>query len=147
VGEVFMVKQVSVFLENRAGRLYDVCSLLGKNNINIRALSLADTSDFGILRLIVDDPDKAIKILKDEKFTVSPTEVVAIEIDDKPGGLAGILSILNENEINVEYMYAFLAKIPEKAILIFRFENPAEVLKKLKKYNVKTISSADLYKM
>ncbi|MGC8764592.1 MAG: ACT domain-containing protein [Brevinematia bacterium] len=142
-----MVKQVSVFLENKAGRLYDVCDLLGRNNINIRALSVADTSDFGILRLIVNEPDLAISILKDNKFTVSSTDVIAIEIDDKPGGLAEILKIFNENSINVEYMYAFLAKIPNKAILIFRFDNPDDVLEKLKKNNVKTISSAELYKL
>ncbi|MEJ5284936.1 MAG: ACT domain-containing protein [Brevinematales bacterium] len=142
-----MVKQVSVFLENRAGRIYDVCNLLGKNGINIRALSVADTSDFGILRLILDNPDKAIKILKEEKFTVSSTDVVAIEISDKPGGLAEILKIFDENSINVEYMYAFLAKIPEKAILIFRFDNTEEVIEKLKKKNVKLISSEELYKL
>lgn len=142
-----MVKQVSVFLENRAGRIYDVCNLLGKNEINIRALSVADTSDFGILRLILDNPDKAIKILKDEKFTVSSTDVVAIEISDKPGGLAEILKIFDENSINVEYMYAFLAKIPEKAILIFRFDNTEEVIEKLKKKNIKLISSEELYKL
>ncbi len=142
-----MVKQISVFLENRAGRLYDVCNILGKNNINIRALSVADTSDFGILRLIVDNPEKALKILKDENFTVSLTDVIAIEISDKPGGLSEILKIFDESSINVEYMYAFLAKIPEKAILIFRFENPKEVVEKLKKRNVTLISGEELYKL
>ncbi len=142
-----MVTQVSIFLENRAGRLFDVCNILGKNGINIRALSVADTSDFGILRLIVDNPQEAIRILKEEKFTVSSTDVVAIEIDDKPGGLAEILKIFNENSINVEYMYAFLAKIPNKAILIFRFDNLDEVVEKLNKHNVKMITSEDLYKL
>ncbi len=142
-----MVKQISIFLENRAGRIYDVCNILGKNGINIRALSVADTSDFGILRLILDNPNKAISLLKEAKFTVSLTDVVAIEISDKPGGLAEILKIFDENSINVEYMYAFLAKIPEKAILIFRFDNTEEVIEKLKKKNVKLISSEDLYKL
>ncbi|MCX7821220.1 MAG: ACT domain-containing protein [Brevinematales bacterium] len=142
-----MVKQVSVFLENRAGRIYDVCNLLGKNGINIRALSVADTSDFGILRLILDNPEKAINVLKEAKFTVSSTDVVAIEISDKPGGLAEILKIFDENSINVEYMYAFLAKIPEKAVLIFRFDNTEEIVEKLKKKNIKLISSEELYKL
>jgi len=145
--EDFMVKQVSIFLENVAGRLYEITKLLGNNNINIRALSLADTSDFGILRLIVDQPDKTVELLKNENYTVSSTDVIAIEIDDKPGGLAKILELLYKNQINVEYMYAFLAKIPEKAILIFRFDDNKKVLNELKNYGVKFIEGEELYKM
>ncbi len=142
-----MVKQVSIFLENRTGRLFDVTKLLSDHNLNIRALSVADTSDFGILRLIVDNPDKAIEVLKQGNYTVSATDVVAIEVMDKPGGLAKILGIFDDNGINVEYMYAFLAKIPDKAILIFRFEDNKEVMEKLKGKDVALIGAKDLYNL
>jgi hypothetical protein len=142
-----MVKQVSIFLENRAGRLFEVTKLLADNKLNIRALSVADTSDFGILRLIVDDPDKAIDVLKKENYTVSAAEVVAIEVDDKPGGLSKILNFFDHNQINVEYMYAFLAKIPDKAVLIFRFDNNKSVLEKLQGKDIKMIHAKDLYNL
>ncbi len=142
-----MVKQVSIFLENRAGRLYEVSSLMAKNNLNIRALSIADTSDFGILRLIMNDPDKTIEVLKKENYTVSATDVLAIEVDDKPGGLAKILGIFNENRINIEYMYAFLGKLPNRAIMIFRFDNNKLVLEKLSNKDVKFIEAKDLYNL
>jgi hypothetical protein len=142
-----MVKQVSVFLENRAGRLYEVSRLLAGKNLNIRALSIADTSDFGILRLIVDDPDRAIDNLKKENYTVSATDVLAIEVEDKPGGLAKILGIFGENRINIEYMYAFLGKLPGKAIMIFRFDNNKLVLEKLQNKEVKFIDAKDLYSL
>lgn len=142
-----MVKQVSIFLENRAGRLYEVSNTLARNKLNIRALSIADTSDFGILRLIMNDPDRAIDILKKESYTVSATDVLAIEVDDNPGGLAKILGIFDENKINIEYMYAFLGKLPEKAIMIFRFDNNKLVLEKLKTKDVKFIDAKDLYSL
>lgn len=142
-----MVKQVSIFLENRSGRLYEVTKLLASEKLNVRALSVADTSDFGILRLIVDDPDRAMEVLKREKYTVSAADVVAIEVEDSPGGLSKVLGVFEENGINVEYMYAFLAKIPEKAIMIFRFEDNKTVLEKLKKVNVKIIRAEELYRL
>lgn len=142
-----MVKQVSIFLENRAGRLAEVTKLMSDNQINIRALSVADTSDFGILRLIVNDPDKAIKILKDSNYTVSAADVVAIEVEDQPGGLAKILGIFDESNLNVEYMYAFLAKIPEKAVLIFRFDDNKTVMEKLKNKDIRIIGEKELYNL
>jgi hypothetical protein len=142
-----MVKQVSIFLENRAGRLAEVTKLLSDNQLNIRALSVADTSDFGILRLIVNDPDKAIGVLKGANYTVSAAEVVAIEVDDRPGGLARILGIFDENRINVEYMYAFLAKIPDKAVLIFRFDDNKSVIEKLKNKDIRLIGAKELYNL
>lgn len=142
-----MVKQVSIFLENRAGRLAEVTKLLSDNQLNIRALSVADTSDFGILRLIVNDPDKAIKVLKDSNYTVSAAEVVAVEVMDQPGGLAKILGIFDQNKINVEYMYAFLAKIPDKAVLIFRFDDNKTVVEKLKNQDIRIISEKELYNL
>ena len=106
--ESMKVEQISIFLENKAGRLAEVTRILGKGGINIRALSLADTSDFGILRLIVNDHEKAKQILKDNGFTVGRTEVIAVEVEDRPGGLNSILEILFKANINVEYMYAFV---------------------------------------
>ncbi len=140
-----MVKQVSIFLENRSGRLHEVTRLLAENKLNIRALSIADTSDFGILRLIIDNPDKAIEVLKKGNYTVSATDVLAIEVNDKPGGLATILGIFDENQINIEYMYAFLGKLPDKAIMIFRFDNNKLVMEKLKNKNVNFVDAKDLY--
>src|SRR5512133_1303085 len=97
------VEQISIFIENKSGRLAEVSRILGEDNINIRALSLADTSDFGILRLIVNDCEKAKAVLKDKGFTVSKTEVVAVEVPDRPGGLSSILQTLDAVQINVEY--------------------------------------------
>jgi len=115
------VEQISIFIENKSGRLAEVTSILGLAGVNIRALALADTTDFGILRLIVNDCDKAINALKDKGFTVSKTEVVAVEVPDQPGGLAGILHVLDNDSINVEYMYAFVERCGANAVIIFRF--------------------------
>ncbi len=125
------VKQISIFLENRAGRLNSVVSYLGEANVNIRALSLADTSDFGILRMIVDQPERAQKVLADKEFTYSLTDVIAVEVPDKPGGLGRVLAALERDGINVEYMYAFVEKSGDAAVIIFRFEEiekAAEIL-------------------
>ncbi len=117
------VEQISIFLENKSGRLADVTGVLAKAGINIRALTLADTTDFGILRLIVNDTEKAKQVLKDNDFTVGKTEVIAVEVKDDPGGLATILDVIQRENINVEYMYAFLEKHEDKAIIIFRFDD------------------------
>lgn len=114
------IEQLSIFLENKAGRLAEVTDVLASADVNIRALSLADTSDFGILRLIVNDREKAKIALKAAGFTVGLTSVVAVEVPHKPGGLNAILQLLGSKGINVEYMYAFLQK-GENAVLIFRF--------------------------
>jgi hypothetical protein len=140
-----MIKQVSIFIENRAGRLYEISKLLGDNNINIRALSLADTSDFGILRLIVDKPDEATALLKKNNFAVSETNVVAIEVSDTPGGLANILKIFNDNKINVEYMYAFVEE-GNKAVIAFRFDDD-KAKDKLKKAGVKLMKAEEIYNL
>ncbi|OGV51309.1 MAG: amino acid-binding protein [Lentisphaerae bacterium GWF2_44_16] len=118
-----LIKQISVFLENRAGRLFEIAELLGNENINIRALSLADASDFGVIRLIVDKPEKAAERLKKEGFSVGLTSVVAVEVPDNPGGLASVLKVMTDAGINVEYMYAFVEKTSDNAIVIFRLEN------------------------
>ena len=126
------VEQISIFLENKSGRLADVTEVLAKADINIRALALADTTDFGILRLIVNDTEKAKLVLKENDFTVGKTEVIAIEVTDKPGGLAQILSIIHKEGLNVEYMYAFLEKHEKKAIIIFRFDDLEKAIEILK---------------
>ena len=141
------VEQISVFLENRAGRLAEVAEILGKNGINIRALSLADTTDFGILRLIVNDREKAKEVLKEAGFTVGITEVVAVEVDDEPGGLAKILTPLSEEGINVEYMYAFVEKSRNKAVLIFRFENTDKAIEVLTKNNITILDGEQVYSL
>ena len=138
------ITQISVFLENRKGRLYEVCSLLGKNKINIRALTIAETPEFGILRIVVDKPQEAIKILKNNGFTANLTDIVAVEVEDKPSGLAGILKILSAGDINVEYMYGFLEKASDKALLVFRFEEPDKAIKILRKNKVKVINKGDI---
>ena len=125
------IRQVSVFLENKVGRVMEITEVLGENKINLRALSLADTSDFGILRMIVDNVDRAIMSLKDKGFIVKETEVVAVEVPDKPGGLAQVLEILCIANINVEYMYAFFEQPKDKALLIFRFENSEKAIEVL----------------
>ena len=115
------IKQISVFIENKAGRLHDVAKVLSDNKINIRALSLAETSDFGVLRMIVDKPDEAVKVIKANNFTVRITEVVAVEVPDKVGGLAGVLKIMDSANINIEYMYAFVEKKTRKRHTDFPF--------------------------
>jgi len=121
-------RQISVFLENKVGRILEITEILGRNNINIRALSLADTSDFGILRMIVDDVEKTVNVLKKKDFIVKESHVVAVEVEDKPGGLATVLKVLGKKNINVEYMYAFFEQPQDKALLIFRFEDPDEAI-------------------
>lgn len=122
------VEQISIFIENKSGRLAEVTGILGKEGVNIRALSLADTSDFGILRLIVDRPQRAFEILRCNAFTVSKTEVVGVEVPDRPGGLASILSVLDKSSVNVEYMYAFVERSGGNAVIIFRFDQVDEAI-------------------
>jgi hypothetical protein len=141
------VEQISVFLENKAGRLAEVTKVLGEGGINIRALSLADTTDFGILRLIVDQYDKAREILKQHGFTVGKTEVVAIEVPDRPGGLAWVLQILSDSDVNVEYMYAFVQHSGKNAVIIFRFDNLEKAIELLKKQGVRIYSGQEVYQL
>jgi len=139
-----MVKQISVFLENKSGRLLEVCEVLGKVGVNIRALSLADTLDFGILRLIVDDSNKATGALRDGGFTVKETEVLAVEVKDRPGGLGEILAVLAAAGANVEYMYAFVEKSGEEAVVVFRVEDTGKGAKLLGAKGVKMLTSAEV---
>ena len=141
------VEQISVFLENKAGRLAEVTKVLGEGGINIRALSLADTTDFGILRLIVDQYDKARDILKQHGFTVGKTEVVAIEVPDRPGGLAWVLQILSDSDVNVEYMYAFVQHSGKNAVIIFRFDNLERAIELLQQQGVRIYSGQEVYQL
>jgi hypothetical protein len=145
--ETMKVEQISIFLENKAGRLAEVTGTLGKAGINIRALALADTSDFGILRLIVNDHEKAKQVLKEHGFTVGRTEVVAVEVEDRPGGLNNILQILFENGINVEYMYAFVQQSGQNAVIIFRFDDIDNAVDVLRQNDVTVIGGEKLYAM
>jgi len=141
------VEQISVFLENKTGRLSEVTGILSEAGVNIRALALADTSDFGVLRLIVDANERAISALKENGFTVGKTEVVAAEVEDKPGGLHNILQTLRAQGINVEYMYAYVRHTGQDAVMIFRFDNIQGAIDVLKKNGVTVIDGQHLYNM
>ena len=141
------VKQISVFLENKSGRLARVTEILEENQVNIRALSIADTSDFGILRIIVNEPEKAFKALKVEGFTLSETEVIAVEVSDTPGGLASALKILDESKINIEYLYAFLEKCSEKALVVFRVEQVDKAIEVLGQNGINVVRDKDVYQL
>jgi hypothetical protein len=136
--------QISIFLENRKGRLYGVCALLGKNKINIRALTIAESEEFGILRIVVDNPQKASAVLKANGFTASLTDIVAVEVSDRPGGLAAILKIFSQSNINVEYMYGFVEKKADQALLVFRFDHPDKAISLLKKKKIKVVGKKDI---
>lgn len=139
------VDQISIFLENKSGRLAEVTRVLGNAGINVRALSLADTSDFGILRLIVNDSAKAVEVLKQHQFTVSMTQVVAVEVPDRPGGLAHILDILQKENINVEYMYAFVERSSDNAVIIFRFDEIDRAIKTLTSKGITVLEGKKVY--
>lgn len=142
-----LVKQISVFLENKSGRLAEVTKILGSNNIDISALSIADTTDFGILRLIVNQPEIAEKILQENGFTVSGTSVIAIAVADEPGGLAVALEVLDREAIGIEYMYAFVGKTSSEALVILRVENPERAVDVLTKNGIKVLSSSAVYEL
>lgn len=141
------VEQISIFIENKSGRLAEVTGILGEAGVNIRALSLADTSDFGILRLIVNDCEKAKQVLKEKGFTVNKTEVVAVEVPDSPGGLSRILQALDCEKINVEYMYAFVERCGENAVIIFRFDETDKAIKALQDNSFNVLPGERLYSM
>ena len=138
------VKQISIFLENRVGRLEEVTDALAKGDVNIRALSLADTSDFGILRLIVSKPEEAAKILRDKGFTIKENDVIAVEVEDKPGGLARILHLFSSSGISVEYMYAFVERRSDNAVMIFRVESVPRAVKALQDAGIPLLSNDEV---
>ncbi len=141
------VKQISIFIENKSGRLAEVARVLGDKGVNIRALSLADTSDFGILRLLVDDTDIALATLKEGGFTVNKTDVVAVEVPDQPGGLCKILQVLDKAQVNVEYMYAFVERNAGNAVIIFRFDEIDSAIDTLQGKGINILSGEQLYSL
>lgn len=141
------IKQLSIFLTNQKGRLYNVLNILAENNINIRALSLTDTSEFGILRLIVDNPDKGEQILEANNYTLKTTQAIAVELEDVPGGLVSILKILNDNEINLNILYAFTQDYSVKAILFLSIPNLDFLIKILKENSISLVPSNVIYNL
>ena len=140
-----MIKQISVFVENKKGRLARISEVLGQSCVDMIALSIADTTNFGIMRCIVSDPDKAIALLKAHDFTASTTEVIVAEVVDKPGGLSYVLELLDKAEISVEYLYSFVRTPNENALILFRVEDIAAATEVLKEGGVKLLDEKDVY--
>lgn len=140
-----LIKQISVFVENRKGRLFSLAKTLSDNGIDLKALSISDTAEFGILRCIVNDPVKALRVVKDAGFTASVTEVLGIEVDDKPGGLTSVLKILQDNEISIEYLYSFVGTRSENAIVIFHVNETEKAFEKLKDSGLTILTEEMIY--
>lgn len=144
---LMFIKQISIFLENNPGRLQAITRILKENRIDIRALSLSDTKDFGILRLIVAEPEKAVTVLKESGCTVRLTDVLAIGIEDQPGGLAGAVDALSDQGINIEYMYAFISRVGKRAYVILRVENNQLASETLRAVGIELLAPEDIYNM
>ncbi len=140
-----LVKQINVFLENQSGRLAEVTRTLGENDIDIRALYIADTTEYGILRMILDKPDKAVEVLTASGFTVSSTPVIAIAIEDKPGTLDHALSIFSEGSLSLEYLYAYVGRTSDDAVVVIRVQDPQMALIKLEESGIRVLSSEEVY--
>ncbi|MDD5746497.1 MAG: amino acid-binding protein [Candidatus Omnitrophica bacterium] len=138
------ITQISVFLENKTGRLADVCKLLGNNQVNIKALTIAENKEFGILRLVVDKPKIALEVLRKEQFVAERTDIVAVEVDDRPGGLARLLDFMGKHDLNIEYMYGFMEKRSEKALMVFRFDDAQKAINALVKNGYGVVTEAAL---
>ena len=141
------VEQLSVFVENKPGKLVDALEALSRAEIDLRALSLADTSDFGILRVIVDKPEKALKVFEDAGFLVKSNNVLAVVIGDKPGGLVKVVRLLSEAGVDIEYTYAFVAHSKANAYVILRVGNNDSAVEVLTKNNITLLSANELYTM
>ncbi len=141
------VKQLSIFVQNRSGRLAEIAGVIAKADVDIRALSIADTENYGILRLIVDKPDKAVKALSELGLTVKVTEVIAMEVNDRPGGFAEAVKVLGDGGVGVEYLYAFVSRCPGKARVILRVDDNAKAEKALAAGGITILDENDLYSM
>ena len=139
-----LVKQVSIFVENKEGRIKKAIDTLAKENINIRALSIADTTKYGILRLIVSDNNKAIEALEKDGFIVKENEVIILAVPDEPNGLNSTLAVFDEKGINLEYLYAFVSSKTDEAIVVMRLENMEKAIEALKNSNVKILETEDI---
>ena len=141
------IKQLTVFIQNKKGTVVSVTEILAKNNINLRALSIAETQDFGILRLIVNDEAAAEKVLKENGYLIKVIDVVGVKIGDEPGKLTAALDVLDKANINVEYLYAFMARTEKHAYVVLRVEDNAEAESVLISAGFKMISEADINKL
>ena len=142
-----IIKQISVFVENKSGRLAEITKILADNGVDIRALSLADTTKFGILRFIVDEPERAEKALRDAALTVSITDVIAVSVEDQPGGLAYPLRILDEKGINVKYIYAFVGAPHDKAFVILHVDDNQRAVEELAACDIPLLCTKDIMKI
>lgn len=140
-----MIKQISVFVENKKGRLAKITDVLGHAGIDLIALSIADTTNFGIMRCIVSNPDKALDVLKQSGLTASMTEVIVAEVADRPGGLADILRLLDSAGISVEYLYSFVRTPNQNALILFRVEDIANAVSVMRENGVKLLEEKDIY--
>ncbi|MGA9097922.1 MAG: ACT domain-containing protein [Methanotrichaceae archaeon] len=138
------IKQLSLFVENRPGRMAKVSKTLSDAGVNIRAMTIAEAGDFGVIRMVVDDPEKGYKVLHDNGFTVSTTDVLTVEMKDTPGGLYEIVNTLGENNINVDYAYAFVTAKAQKAMLILRVDNIAKARQVLSVKGVKIATKEEI---
>jgi hypothetical protein len=141
------VQQISIFLENKAGRLAHVAQVLRDAGINIRALTIADSSDFGILRMIVNQPEKAAEVLKNAGFMVKQYPIIAVEIDDREGIFFDIMNLCDTNNLNIEYTYSFVEQYSNKAILFLRFDDPDSAIKVFIANNYKLLSNEEIRKI
>lgn len=138
------IKQISVFIENRRGRLEEFTTLLGENGIDLIALSIADTTNFGILRAIVADNERALGLVRDHGYTANLTEVLAVAVPDSPGGLAGVLTMLRDGSISIEYLYSFVRRVGKDAIIIFRVDQPEKAAALLQEKGVRLLSQEEI---
>lgn len=138
-----IIQQLSIFIENKSGRLFEVMKVLGDADINVSALSIADTSDYGIARLIVTEPNKAVDLLRAHAFSVQMTPVICCKLDDKPGELKRMLAGLTEDNISIEYMYAFSKS--DDALIIIRTENCEQAIASLSKHHLEIMRASDIY--
>jgi len=135
------IKQISVFLENVSGRLAEVTKILRDGGVNLRAITIADTADFGILRIVCDNPDEALKVLEANEFTARETDVLAVEVADKPGGLADVMEIFDKNKVNIEYLYTSLEKNKDNAAIIFKIEDVEHGQKIIKENGLRAVTT------
>jgi hypothetical protein len=141
------IRQISIFIENKPGHLRSACRLLADAGIDVESMALADTEQFGILRFIVKDWEKAKQVFENEGLVVRESELVAISVDDRPGGLVDVLDLLDQTKISIEYMYGYASRNPQKAVLFFRFNNPDEAIKQLIAHNISVITSKELFEI
>ncbi len=142
-----LVKQISVFVENARGKLSKITSVLAENHINIRALSIADTADFGILRMIVKEPEKAVSVLAEQDIMVKSTDVIVVEISDRPDGLNKVLCLLRDGNVALEYLYAFVTKREDAAYVVMKTDNSEAAIKALTDGGIHVLPAKEVYEL